>query len=372
MRTIADNKIMRVKDPLTNNMNYKKLFDPDLAVLPIMIATWQNSFEDAKVVYQNPQSIDKFGTLIGRTFKSLFFEICKENSARSYEQLQKNQKKICLAGKLNGIDIKLHSRTYGKVIQASISDNTEIFETRDKKQRAKIIDSFLMIGSHELKTPLNGIMGISSLLMDKDLDEDTLSMLKLIYKSSTTLNNVVDKMLTNIYNKINSNTINVVEEINISDSILESWPLIKHYLNDFQFSLKNLSLNNAKSVHLPKGVFDDIIMEILINLKRNTKPDKRISISTFDKKDSVLLKVENQSMGIPTEYLKKVFDPFFRYQDRMNHSSGFDFGKAGMGMGLTIVKRYIGQIGGKIWFENKYEYVEGKENVAILNIEFPT
>lgn len=372
MSTKSDIKKKRFNRPLKSKMNYKKLFDADLAVLPIMLAEWQNTFEDAIIVYQNPQSIVKFGNLKGRTFKSIFFEICSENSAESYEKLQKNKKKICLAGKLNGIDVKLHSRSYGKVIQASISDNTEIFETRDKKQRAEIIESFLMIGSHELKTPLNGIMGISSLLLEKNLDKDTLSMLKLIYKSSTTLNNVVDKMLTNIYNHKNSDIINVVEEINISDSIMESWPLIKHYLCDHEFFLKNLSLNNTKSVHLPKGVFDDIIMEILINLKRNTKPGHRISISTFDKKESVLLKIENQSIGIPPEYLKKVFDPFFRYQDRMNHSSGFDFGKAGMGMGLTIVKRYIGQIGGKIWFENKYEYEEGKENVVILNIEFPT
>ncbi len=40
-------------------------------------------------------------------------------------------------------------------------------------------------------------------------------------------------------------------------------------------------------------------------------------------------------------------------------------------MELTIVKKYIDQIGGKIWFENKYEYAEGKENIIVLNIEFP-
>jgi len=36
------------------------------------------------------------------------------------------------------------------------------------------------------------------------------------------------------------------------------------------------------------------------------------------------------------------------------------------------MKRYIGQIGGEIWFENKYEYEENKENVIVFNIEFPT
>jgi len=65
----------------------------------------------------------------------------------------------------------------------------------------------------------------------------------------------------------------------------------------------------------------------------------------------------------------KIFDPFFRYQDKINHSSRFEFGKTGME--LTIVKKYIDQIGGKIWFENKYEYAEGKENIIVLNIEFP-
>ncbi len=43
-----------------------------------------------------------------------------------------------------------------------------------------------------------------------------------------------------------------------------------------------------------------------------------------------------------------------------------------MGMGLTIVKKYINQIGWKIWFKNKYEYEKEKNNTVILNIEFPT
>ena len=89
---------------------------------------------------------------------------------------------------------------------------------------------------------------------------------------------------------------------------------------------------------------------------------------------TMLMKEINKVSTLQKEktYLKKVFDPFFRYQDKMNHSSGFEFGKVGMGMGLTIMKRYIGQIGGEIWFENKYEYEENKENVIVFNIEFST
>ena len=361
-------KIARKKS--SHSREEKKLFNPDLAIIPIMIARWGTSFEDAIISYQNEISFHKLGSFVGTRFEDLFNEICKDKKDKRLLEL-KNNKSISLAGKLKNIDIKFHASIHENIIQISISDNTKILKYRDATKRNELIDSFLMIGSHELKTPLNGIMGISSLLLEKELDADTLEMLELINKSSITLNNTINKMLKNIYLNNDSGQINVLEEIKIGDKIMESWPLIKRYLVDYEFSSNSIELKDTKSVHLPNGMIDDILMEILINLKRNTQPGKSIKVSSSDIHDGVILKIENHSNGIPPEYINKIFDPFFRYQDKLNHSSGFEFGKAGMGMGLTIVKRYIDQIGGKIWFENKYEYEEGKENVVILNIEFP-
>jgi signal transduction histidine kinase len=348
----------------------KHMFDPDMAVLPIMLATWDDSFTEARITYQNPKSIDKFGNLKGRCFKSIFMEVCTEKGKNKFEQFLRN-KRISLSGSFKGIDIKFHSRMHGNTIQTSISDNTKIFEYRDKIQRAKIIDSFLMIGSHELKTPLNAIMGLSSLLLQSEQNKETLELLELIYSSSEKLDGLINSMLKFIYLDSSPETFNKSEIVNISEILANSFKLLDKYLYDRDFSMERMSLQSKKELNLPKGLIEDILQEIVINLRRNTPVGAKVEIRNYDLENSVKLEIENQGEGIPPEKLNDVFKPFYLTQDKMHHSSGFEYGKAGMGMGLTIIKRSLDQLGGKIWFENKYEYEKGKDNCVILNIEFP-
>ncbi len=55
----------------------------------------------------------------------------------------------------------------------------------------------------------------------------------------------------------------------------------------------------------------------------------------------------------------------------MNHSSGYEYGEGGMGMGLAIIKKYMDQVGGNVWFENSGDYVPGKDNMVAMHLVFP-
>ncbi len=370
MSKLGPQTISATTENSDNPAHNKYRFDPDMAVLPIMLATWDDSFKEAKIAYQNPKSIDKFGDLQGRCFKSIFMEVCTEKGEGKYEKFIKD-KRITLSGSFKGIDIKFHSRMHGNTIQTSISDNTKIFENRDKIQRAKIIDSFLMIGSHELKTPLNAIMGLSSLLLQSEQNKETMELLELIYSSSEKLDGLINNMLKFIYLDSSPEAFNKTEVVNISKTLANSFKLLDKYLYDRDFSMESMCLESKKELKLPKGLIEDILQEIVINLRRNTPEGAKVEIRSYDLENSVKLEIENQGLGIPPEKLNDVFKPFYLTQDKMHHSSGFEYGKAGMGMGLTIIKRSLGQFGGKIWFENKYEYEQGKENCVILNLELP-
>ncbi len=63
--------------------------------------------------------------------------------------------------------------------------------------------------------------------------------------------------------------------------------------------------------------------------------------------------------------------PFFLHQNHLNHSSGYGYGQSGAGMGLTILKRYIFQANGKVWFANESDYEEGKDNLVKLHLLLP-
>ena len=347
----------------------KQHFDPELAQLSIFLAEVDDN-SDALIFYQNNKSLDKFGDFTSKTFKELFYEICLFDADKKYSELFE-KKYISFPGRFNNIEVKFHARINENIIQTSVSDNTRIFEERDRLQREKIIDSFLMHGSHELKTPLNAIMGLSSMLLQNDFDEESSELLNLIFSSSQKLDGVINRMLEFIHLDLNSVSIDS-EKINISSYFKNSFDLLDKYLYDKDFNFELLELESTKYVRLDKGIMDDIVNEIAINLRRNTPPGKKIEIRTYDTDFGVKLEIENAGMAIPPDELENVFKPFYLLGNKMHHSSGYEFGKSGIGMGLTIIKRSINKMGGKIWFQNKYPFVENKENCVILNIEFPS
>lgn len=351
-------------------LNSKHMFDPDLALLPIILAKWDDKLEEAIVFYQNPKSTEKFGGLKGQYLSNMYAELCPKEGLNKYNKLLKN-KAISHSGVFKDREVKFHSRVNGDIIQTSISDNTKIFEYRDKVQRSKIIDSFLLLGSHELKTPLNAIMGFSSILQQLEHDEETGELIDLINSSSVKLDEIINKMLKYIYLEDSDENFEEYEVVNVSKSISESYNIIHKYLYDRDFNRDSLELKSKSKTKIPKGFIEDTLTELSINLRRNTPENKKVIIRTYDLEKSIKLEFENEGLGIPPDKMEDIFKPFYLTQEKMHHSSGFEYGKAGMGMGLTIIKRYIDRMGGKIWFENKYEYLEGKDNRVILNIELP-
>ena len=350
--------------------NYKSLFDADLATLPILIAKWKDTPNNAFIVYQNKILKDKIGSWIDRSLLELLSELYEGNGKEMLAKLLA-ENELIFSCKIKGLELKYHSRVGPDHIQITISDNTEINRLRDIEQRSKLIDTFLMIGSHELKTPLNGIIGITSLLQEEETNHEKKEMLDMVTDAANTLDNVVLKMLRQIYSYKTSNLINAVVDVKVGTVIKESLPLFMKYLSGRDFSMENIQLNDTKRIRLPEGYLNDMLLELVINLKRNTPHGGNIKISTFNKESNVHLVIENQGMGIPEIDLKKVFEPFYLHQNSMNHSSGYEYGQAGVGMGLTILKRIVDQADGKVWFENVLPYEEGTENIVKLTIILP-
>lgn len=356
---------------MEESLNYKSLFDAELATLPILIARWEDDPNNAFIVYQNDILSDKIGLWTDKTLLELLNELTEGNGEKMLTKLI-DDNKLTFSFKIKDLEMKYHSRLGLNHIQITISDNTEINRLRDIEQRSKLIDTFLMIGSHELKTPINGIIGITSLLQEEETNVEKKDMLNMITEAANTLDNVVLKMLRQIYSYKTSNLINAVVDVKVGAVIKESLPLFMKYLKGRDILKENIQLNDTKEIRLPEGYINDILLELAINLKRNTPPGGKIKILTFDEKNNVHLVIENYGMGIPEKDLEKVFEPFYLHQNSMNHSSGYEYGQAGVGMGLAILKRIVDQANGKVWFENILPYEEGKENIVRLTIVLPT
>ena len=352
-------------------MNYKTLFDVDLAILPILIAKWTNDPFNATIVYQNGVLRNKLGSWENSKLVELL-DIISDGSGKIFLAKLIDKGSLVLSGKINGLEVKYHSRKGENHIQMAISDNTEINQIRDMEQRSTLINSFLNIGSHELKTPLNGILGITELSLKDETSTKYKEIFNLINESAITLNDIVSKMLKIIY--VEDKVIPVLEKpnsLNISEFIKNMYPVFEKHLEGRDFSKDRLHLNATFNIDIPERHLYDILTEVAINLRRNTPIGKRIEIITADENDTVHVVIENECNGIPTNRLEKIFQPFYRHQDPANHSSGYEYGQGGIGMGLAIIKKYISQINGKVWFENNSDYAPGKENLVRMHMIFP-
>ncbi|MBT3196901.1 MAG: ATP-binding protein, partial [Gammaproteobacteria bacterium] len=123
-------------------------------------------------------------------------------------------------------------------------------------------------------------------------------------------------------------------------------------------------------VNASEEVLHKIFSEIMINLRRNTPADGRVQITSEDEDEDeyVHLTIENSSEGIPADAMERVFDPLYRYQDPLTHSSGFEYGGGGIGMGLSIVRQLVTALNGEIWFENRRSTTAGQENRVALHL----
>jgi len=198
--------------------------------------------------------------------------------------------------------------------------------------------------SHELKTPLNSIIGIISLLEETSLDQEQYEYVNIVKKSSNDLLLLVSHILD--YAKLQSNKLilkkekirfrKVIDEIcnNFSykikeknvDFIIEYDENIPTYVNCDQLRIKQL-LNNIISNSIKFTNFGSIKISIKL-------------LKYFSKKISLEIKVTDTGIGIPNDKKKILFKPFHQCH---RHGSSI-----GTGLGLSICKKICELMNGSL------------------------
>lgn len=243
--------------------------------------------------------------------------------------------------------------------------NNELQLSKDKAEKAsKARAEFLSTVSHELRTPLNAINGITHLLLEEDPKESQMNYLNSLKFSGNYLLTFINEILE--INRIESNAIET-ESINFN---------LKLLLANIQNSLKELALinNNTFTIEIDQNIPDFIIgdptklSQIILNLINNAlKFTKNGEVKVIIKKAQtnneftvIHFEVLDTGIGIPEEKLESVFDSFSQGSMEINRKYG------GTGLGLTIVKKLVNILGGKIELESKV----GKGSSFTFNLNF--
>jgi signal transduction histidine kinase/CheY-like chemotaxis protein len=230
--------------------------------------------------------------------------------------------------------------------------NKELILAKNKAEEAsKARTDFLSTVSHELRTPLNAINGITHLLLEESPKESQLKYLDSLKFSGNYLTTFINEILE--INKIDSTKIEI-EKISFD---------LKALLNNIQNSLKELAAanNNHFLLEIDDAIPDSLIgdttklSQIILNLINNalkfTLNGKVTLIAKLhaleNEKATVYFEITDTGIGIPKDKQKKVFESFSQGSVEVNRKYG------GTGLGLTIVKKLIHLLGGKIHLESE-------------------
>ncbi len=293
------------------------------------------------------------------------------NSERDY-----NEKDI--------IVIKRIAQLYALAIQR-IRTEIELKNAKDAAELASRAKSeFLTDMSHEVRTPMNAVLGMTEVTLSTDLTSEQRENLNIVRDSGLNLLSILNDILD--LSKIEAGRFELskedIELAGITDSVLRMF--------SFQAKEKGIKLSCSFDSDVPKYVKGDPIRlrQILVNLignavKFTSKGGAEMAVSVKDRQiqDSyssshpdtnieILFCIRDTGCGIPKEKINLIFENF-------TQGNGFPVRKySGTGLGLSISRRIVKMMGGDIHVESEagkgsafsfsaiFERAEGKKNTS--------
>lgn len=243
-------------------------------------------------------------------------------------------------------------------IQGVFRDVTETKKTQQlitelavAQNSAKLKQRFLANISHEMRTPMNGIIGMTEFMLDTQLTNQQAEYVNTIKDSSESLLHIINDVLN--LSKIEQGQVNLLFES------VDIYKLIESTINVFkpQALKKSLELNYTISEDFPRYILIDKqnFRQVAFNLLSNAiKYTKTGSVSLFldvlkrrQNKITAKLTVIDTGIGINQLDKDKIFDPFVRVDDSLTRTT------EGTGLGLSIAQNLAKLFGGEIDFESK-------------------
>lgn len=212
-----------------------------------------------------------------------------------------------------------------------------------KARTARLQADFVANVSHELRTPLSAIRMYAQTLRTGRLREDperTDECLATIIRESEWLETMIERVLT-WRSAAKDRLVLELQPGSVADAVQAALDRFALLVAPGEVELTVEVSTTAPVAHDPNGIVT-VLLNLLINAYKYTGTDKRIVVRAFDDADAVVLEVEDNGIGIPPGDRERIFEAFYRSDDRLSGTS------SGAGLGLAISKTMIDAHGGAI------------------------
>jgi PAS domain S-box-containing protein len=218
---------------------------------------------------------------------------------------------------------------------------------REASRRLRALDemknTFLQAVSHDLRTPLAAILGLAVTLERGDVElsvDDSRDLARRIAGNARKL----DRLVTNLLDMDRLARGIVTPKLHHTDV----GGLVRRLLAESEL-IGGARLHTdiqPVSIHVDTAKVERIVENLLANTVRHTPSNAQIWISVRPHEGGALILVEDDGPGVPPELRDTIFEPFQQGPEAPQHSPG-------VGVGLTLVKRFAELHGGRAWVEER-------------------
>jgi signal transduction histidine kinase len=288
---------------------------------------------------------DEFETL-AETFNALHGKL-KKASSNLVELNEKLEEKV----DIRTAELSRINKELSKEIDEHRLTSEKLREARDQAEAASIAKSqFLANISHELRTPMHGILSFVTLGLSKI---DTLKRVKIkqflgeIHSSAHRLLNLLNDLLD--LSRLESGKEKYIfEEHHLSPVVTKAITEMSAFQKDKHIHVLFDEPNFDDRALFDGAKITQVLQNLISNAIKFSSDHGKIRLSISESGPDILLSVADNGVGIPKDELESVFDKFVQ-------SSKTVTGAGGTGLGLSICRKIIGDHQGKIWAENNPE-----------------
>ncbi len=210
--------------------------------------------------------------------------------------------------------------------------------------------AFIQVVSHELRTPVAILTGLSKLgLVTGDLPAPTREVLVRLDKASQRLRGLVDQIIAMMSAEKYDETLKR-EPVDVAALLAEAADDVQPFVELRKQALAQQWPADLGTAQLDRAQIRDCLNHLLLNAIKFTPDGGAIELTARRLPDGGLeMAVTDHGDGMTPEVMGHLFEPFFTGFDVSKHSTGkFEYGRKGLGLGLSVVKAFVTLHGGQV------------------------